>query len=75
MKKALLILLIYLPLQSNAQLTNVEDVKPFCSNKVRVKTGNMELHNPDTPFTGFKGLTLQEVNDKTKAICFSSNDR
>ena len=24
--------------------------------------------NPDTPFTGFKGLTLQEVNDKTKAI-------
>ena len=23
---------------------------------------------PDTPFTGFKGLTLQEVNDKTKAI-------
>ena len=45
MKKALLILLIYLPLHSIAQLTNAEDVKPFCSNHVHVKTGDRELHD------------------------------
>ncbi len=45
MKKALLILLIYLPLQSNAQVTKVEDVKPFCTNHVHVKTGDRELHD------------------------------
>ena len=44
MKKALLILLIYLPLQSNAQVTKVEDVKPFCSNKISVMSGSFELY-------------------------------